>query len=84
MRILHDDWSVRSGENRSDQDLQHLAAMLFYVLAGSKDNSSLLPVWLTKAVLNTRYDMRHHTCHTKAPEQVKSTSIYETLYMEQK
>ena len=26
-RILHDDWSIRFGENRSDQLLKHLAAM---------------------------------------------------------
>ena len=27
-RILHDDWSVRLGENRSDQPFKHLADML--------------------------------------------------------
>ena len=26
--ILHDDWSIRSGENRLDRVLKHLAAML--------------------------------------------------------
>ena len=28
IRFLHDDWSIRLGENRSDQPLKHLAAML--------------------------------------------------------
>ena len=27
-RILHDDWSIRLGENRSEQTLKHMAAML--------------------------------------------------------
>ena len=27
---LHDDWSMRLGENRSDQTLIHLAAILFH------------------------------------------------------
>ena len=29
MRILHYDWSIRLGENRSDQTLTHLSAMLY-------------------------------------------------------
>ena len=28
VRILHDDWSIRLGENRTDGVRQHLAAML--------------------------------------------------------
>ena len=28
MRILHDDWSIRLGEKRSDQPLKHLADVL--------------------------------------------------------
>ena len=28
VRILYDDWSIWLGENRSDQILKHLAAML--------------------------------------------------------
>ena len=28
VRILHDDWSIRLGENRPDRVLKHLAAML--------------------------------------------------------
>ena len=28
VRILRDDWSTRLGENRSDQPLKHLTAML--------------------------------------------------------
>ena len=28
VKILHDDWSIRSGENRPDRVLTHLAAML--------------------------------------------------------
>ena len=27
-RILHDDWSIRLGENRLDTVIEHLAAML--------------------------------------------------------
>ena len=30
VRILHDDWSIRLGENRSDQPIKHLEAMLCY------------------------------------------------------
>ena len=29
VRILHDDWSIRLGENTPDQTLKHLAGMLF-------------------------------------------------------
>ena len=32
VRIRHDDWSVRLGENRSDQPLKHLAAMLYLLV----------------------------------------------------
>ena len=28
VRALHDDWSIRLGENRSDQTVKHLAAVL--------------------------------------------------------
>ena len=28
VRILHDDWSIRLGENRPDRVLKHLAAIL--------------------------------------------------------
>ena len=28
VRILHDDWSIRLGENRPDRALKHLVAML--------------------------------------------------------
>ena len=30
VRILHDDWSIRLGENRPDGVLKHLAAILIY------------------------------------------------------
>ena len=33
-RILHDDWPVGSGENRSGQPLKYLAAMLFPYFSG--------------------------------------------------
>ena len=36
VRILHDGWSFRLGENRSDQPLRHLAVMLFVLLFGSR------------------------------------------------
>ena len=29
--ILHDDWSIRLGEKRTDRDLTHMASMLFGV-----------------------------------------------------
>ena len=32
MRILHDDWSIKLGENRSGHGLKHLVAMLAILL----------------------------------------------------
>ena len=29
VRIMHDNWSIRLGENRPDRALKHLAAMLY-------------------------------------------------------
>ena len=29
--VLHDDWSIRMGENRPDRALKHLEAMLLYI-----------------------------------------------------
>ena len=43
VRILHDDWSIRLGENRSDQPLKHLAAMQSSVMVLHRH--SMLSIW---------------------------------------
>ena len=40
VRILHDDWSLRFGENTSDQTLRHLTAMLSVSIHFSLDKTA--------------------------------------------
>ena len=55
VRIWHDDWSIRLGDNRPDKVLKHLAAMLTYK---AKRSEGLLPLW-TKS-LQELFDFEHY------------------------